>query len=150
MFESRYGPQALSLLRIVAALLFLLHGTSKLFSFPPFPMDLPQPGDLLWIGAIIEIAGGLLLLVGFLSRPAAFIALGRDGGRLLDVPCAAIDLPVGQYGRAGDPVLLHFPADRGGGAGSVEHGRLAQPNRDPHRGFDRGTAALVRAAPARP
>ena len=77
MFESRYGPQALSLLRIIAALLFVLHGTSKLFNYPSFPMDLPQPGDLLWIGAIIEIACGLLLLVGFFSRPAAFIASGE-------------------------------------------------------------------------
>ena len=41
MGEGRYALQALSLLRIVAALLFLLHGTSKLLGFPPFPMPLP-------------------------------------------------------------------------------------------------------------
>ena len=77
MVEGRYGPQALSLLRIVTALLFLLHGTSKLFNFPAFPMDLPQPGTLLWIGAILELVGGLLLLVGLFSRPVAFVLSGE-------------------------------------------------------------------------
>ena len=77
MPDSRYGPQALSLLRIIAALLFLLHGTSKLVNFPPFPMALPETGTLLWFGAIVEIPCGLLLLAGFFSRPAAFIASGE-------------------------------------------------------------------------
>lgn len=75
--EGRWAGEALSLLRIVAALLFLLHGTSKLVGFPPYPMALPQPGELLWIGAIIELVGGLMLLVGFLSRPVAFILSGQ-------------------------------------------------------------------------
>jgi len=77
MGEGRYGPQALSLLRIVAALLFMLHGTSKLVNFPPFPMALPEAGTLLWIGAIIELVGGLMLLVGLLSRPVAFVLSGE-------------------------------------------------------------------------
>lgn len=77
MGEGRYAPQALSLLRIVAALLFLLHGTSKLLNYPPFPTTLPEPGDLLWIAAIIELFGGLLLLLGLFSRPVAFIASGE-------------------------------------------------------------------------
>ena len=75
--EGRYAPQALSLLRIVTSLLFLLHGTSKLFNFPPFPMDLPAPGSLLWIGAILELVGGLMLLVGLFSRPVAFVLSGE-------------------------------------------------------------------------
>jgi putative oxidoreductase len=77
MSDSRYGPQALSLLRIVAALLFMLHGASKLFNYPPFPMALPQPGTLLWIAALLELTGGLLLLVGLFSRPVAFILSGE-------------------------------------------------------------------------
>ena len=43
-FEGRWAGEALSLLRIVAALLFLLHGSIKLFGFPPFPMELPPTG----------------------------------------------------------------------------------------------------------
>ena len=77
MGEGRYAPQALSLLRIVAALLFVLHGSSKLFNFPPFPMALPETGTMLWIGAILELVGGLLLLVGLFSRPVAFVLSGE-------------------------------------------------------------------------
>jgi putative oxidoreductase len=72
-----YGPQALSLLRIVAALLFVLHGTSKLVNFPPFPKALPEIGTMLWVGAIIELVGGLLVLAGLFARPAAFILSGE-------------------------------------------------------------------------
>ena len=75
--EGRWAGQALSLLRIVASLLFMLHGTSKLFNFPAFPMALPEPGSLLWIGALLELFGGLLLLGGFLSRPIAIILSGE-------------------------------------------------------------------------
>ena len=79
MFEdTRYADKALGLLRIVAALLFILHGTSKLFGFPPFTMgDLPPVGSLLWVGALLEAVGGLLLLVGLLSRLVAFILSGE-------------------------------------------------------------------------
>ena len=77
MFNDRYSGQALSLLRIVAALLFLLHGTSKLFGFPPLSMPAPEPGSLLWLGALLELVGGSLLLVGFFSRPIAFILSGE-------------------------------------------------------------------------
>lgn len=78
MLEGRYANQALGLLRIVAGLLFLLHGCSKLFGFPPFPMGpLPGIGSMLWIGAIVETVGGFLILIGLFSRPAALIASGE-------------------------------------------------------------------------
>lgn len=77
MFNDRYSGQALSVLRIVAALLFLLHGTSKLFGFPPSAMPAPEPGSLLWLGALLELIGGSLLLVGLFSRPVAFLLSGE-------------------------------------------------------------------------
>jgi putative oxidoreductase len=77
MVEGRYAPQALSLLRIVAALLFLQHGTSKVFQFPPFPMGDVPVGSLFWIAGVIEIIGGLLLLAGLFSRPVAFLLSGE-------------------------------------------------------------------------
>lgn len=74
----RYAPQALGLLRIVAAILFIEHGTSKLFGFPPFSMGaLPEVGTLLWIAAILELVGGLLLLIGLFTRPVAFLLSGQ-------------------------------------------------------------------------
>ena len=79
MFNNRYSSQALSVLRIVAALLFVLHGTSKLFGFPPMPegMTMPEAGDIRWLGAILEVIGGSLILVGFFTRPVAFLLSGE-------------------------------------------------------------------------
>jgi putative oxidoreductase len=75
---AEWAPRALSVLRIVAGLLFLEHGTSKLFGIPPFTLGpMPAPFSLLWIGAVIESVGGLLVLLGLFTRPAAFIMSGE-------------------------------------------------------------------------
>jgi len=71
---SAYAPQALAVLRIVTALLFIEHGTQKLFGFPVPAMG-PTEGLMLLAG-ILETVGGLLILVGFLTRPVAFILCG--------------------------------------------------------------------------
>ena len=58
---SRWQPQLLAILRIVAGLLFLEHGTSKFFDFPvAFPMPGPLP-PMLMVAGIIEIAAGMLI-----------------------------------------------------------------------------------------
>ena len=80
---SKYAPQALAVLRIVTALLFIEHGTAKLFGFPVMPsMGGASPGGdglppLMLIGGILEAFGGLAILVGFLTRPVAFILAGE-------------------------------------------------------------------------
>ena len=76
-FGGRYAPQALSLLRIVAALIFLLHGSSKLLGFPPSEMPMPPAMSFLWFGGVLELIGGLILLFGLFSRPVAFILSGE-------------------------------------------------------------------------
>ena len=75
--DGRYAAQALSLLRIVAALIFLLHGSTKLLGFPPSEMPMPAAMSLPWIGGVLELVGGLMLLFGILSRPVAFILSGE-------------------------------------------------------------------------
>jgi len=71
-------PYALGALRIVAALLFMAHGTQKLFGFPAPPEGgLPEMWSLFWIGAWIETAGGALLLGGLFTRPVAFLLSGQ-------------------------------------------------------------------------
>ena len=73
---SRWQPQLLAALRIVAALLFIAHGTVKLFGFPvAFPM--PELPPLLLAAGVIELVAGLLILLGLFTRPAAFIASGQ-------------------------------------------------------------------------
>lgn len=77
MGEGRYAPQALSLLRIVSALIFLFHGTAKLFGFPETPMPPPPVGSLFWIAGAMELVGGLLLLIGLFARLVAFLLSGE-------------------------------------------------------------------------
>jgi len=75
---SPVGPILLSVLRIVAALLFLEHGTIKLFGFPPgSPMPMPATFTLLWFAGLIELAGGALMAVGLFTRSAAFLCAGE-------------------------------------------------------------------------
>jgi putative oxidoreductase len=72
---SKYTPELLSIARIVIGLLFLEHGISKLFDFPHGPVQ-PAMGSLIWFQGIIELVGGALFTVGFLTRPVAFILAG--------------------------------------------------------------------------
>lgn len=73
----RLAPYVLSVLRIVAALLFLEHGLSKFFGYPS--ATAPHPGlfDTEWFAAAIEFAGGILLTLGLFSRAAALIMSGE-------------------------------------------------------------------------
>ena len=69
----KWAHFAVSILRIVAALLFLEHGLQKYMGFPgPGPAMTP----LLWVQGAIEIVGGILLLIGAFTRPVAFILCG--------------------------------------------------------------------------
>lgn len=66
--------QTYALMRIVAGLLFLWHGTQKLFGFPVAP---PQvPAFVIYIAGPIELIGGLLVLIGLFAGWAAFLCSG--------------------------------------------------------------------------
>ena len=73
---SRYRPQALGALRIMTALLFISHGTQKLFGFPASQMDGSLPTMLL-VAALLELVGGIVVLIGLFTRPVAFILSGQ-------------------------------------------------------------------------
>jgi len=66
----------LSLLRVMAGLLVLQHGTSKVLNFPTGPMNATSLTSMSGIAGIIELVGGALLVVGFMTRPAAFTLSG--------------------------------------------------------------------------
>jgi len=72
------APRMRAVLRIVAALIFLEHGTQKLFGFPAPPAaGLPAMFGLLWFAAVLELVGGLLLALGLFTRPVAFVLAGE-------------------------------------------------------------------------
>jgi putative oxidoreductase len=73
---SKYWPEALSIVRIVVGLLFLEHGTSKLFGFPTPATAQPVMWSLHWVQGVIELAGGALFTIGLFTRPVAFILAG--------------------------------------------------------------------------
>lgn len=70
-----YAPYAYALLRMVVGLLFAMHGSQKLLGVPGDGQTV-QIASLMGVAGIIELVGGLLILVGFLTRFAAFIASG--------------------------------------------------------------------------
>ena len=77
-YLSRWTPHALGLLRIVAGLIFLEHGTQKFLGFPGGEMAGVGLGldSLGAYAGLIEIACGLLIALGLFTRPAAFLASG--------------------------------------------------------------------------
>ena len=76
--STAWAPRMLGILRIVAALIFIAHGTQKLFGFPAPPQSgLPAAFSLYWIGGVLEAFGGLLLLLGLFTRPVAFVLAGE-------------------------------------------------------------------------
>jgi putative oxidoreductase len=73
-----WAPRFLSVLRIVVGLLFLEHGTAKLFGWPHMQMfDNLQTFQLVWFAGIIELVGGGLLAIGLFTRCVAFVMSGE-------------------------------------------------------------------------
>jgi putative oxidoreductase len=71
-----WAPRMLSVLRIVAGLLFFAHGTQKLLGFPASEFS-PEVLSLPWIAGALELVGGPLLVLGLFTRPVAFVLSGQ-------------------------------------------------------------------------
>jgi putative oxidoreductase len=122
---TRWQPQLLALLRIVAGLLFLEHGTMKLFHFPAAQMPGPLP-MLMMVAAVIELVAGVLITLGLFTRLAAFIASGEMAvayfmGHFPKSPWPGVNM--------GDAAILFcfvflYLAAAGAGAWSVDGARV--------------------------
>jgi putative oxidoreductase len=75
-FYFTLAPYLLSTMRIAAALLFMQHGSQKLFSIPP-AQQTPPLMSLMGLAGVLELFGGLLILWGLFTRPVAFILSGQ-------------------------------------------------------------------------
>jgi putative oxidoreductase len=79
-FLGRYSDQIYSLTRIVVAMMFWMHGTTKLFGFPPGARGGARSLEMfsmIWTAGVIETIGGFLVMVGFGATWAAFICSGE-------------------------------------------------------------------------
>ncbi|HEV7914123.1 MAG TPA: DoxX family protein [Albitalea sp.] len=75
---SPWQPQLLAVLRIVSAYMFLLHGSAKLLGVPHVAMfDNLQLMSMYGFAGILELVGGILLLIGLFTRPVAFVLSGE-------------------------------------------------------------------------
>jgi putative oxidoreductase len=75
-----WSPYLLSVLRIVAAFLFIQFGTAKWFAFPAAIMPgggTATIGSLAWFASVLETFGGAFLLLGLFTRPVAFLLSGE-------------------------------------------------------------------------
>jgi putative oxidoreductase len=71
-----------ALLRIVTGLLFMQHGVQKLFGLLVDPSRGPWTGappmfSQFWFAGVLETFGGALIVLGFFTRPVAFLLAGE-------------------------------------------------------------------------
>jgi len=71
-----YTAQLLSVFRIMSGLLFLQHGTTKYLSIPVTKMSGVAPLSISGAAGLIELVGGILIVIGLFTRPVAFILSG--------------------------------------------------------------------------
>ena len=72
----KYSDHAYALMRIVTGFMFSFHGLQKIFGIlSEHPM--PAVGSQIWMGGIIELVAGFLILIGFQTRWAAFLSSGQ-------------------------------------------------------------------------
>ena len=74
-FLSSYNARIYALMRIVVGFLFLWHGVQKLFGFQS-SMPAGVPAFVIYIAGPIELVGGTLVMIGLLTRWAAFLCSG--------------------------------------------------------------------------
>ncbi|MGH6800056.1 MAG: DoxX family protein [Methylocella sp.] len=126
-----WQPRLLGLLRIVTALLLLQHGTAKLFGFPHVAMfDNLQLMSLVGVAGVLELAGGILLLLGIFTRPVAFILSGEMAAAYFIAHAQKSFFPILNQGELAVLycfVLLYL-AVAGGGAWSLTRDNVTPPS----------------------
>jgi putative oxidoreductase len=120
-YLGKYSPYFYALLRIIAGLMFAMHGTQKLFSWPVAGPPSPLPPMLLAAG-ILELVLGLLIAVGFLTGYAAFIASGEMAAAFFIQHAPRGLLPIVNQGELAVLYcfLFLYMASRGSGPWSID------------------------------
>jgi putative oxidoreductase len=118
---SDWEPRMLSILRIIAGLLFMQHGLSKLFGFPSAAMH-PPFLTLLWFAGVLECFGGALVALGLFTRVAAFLLSGEMAVAYFMVHAPQGFFPLLNHGELAvlDCFVFLFLAVAGGGEWSLD------------------------------
>lgn len=127
---SSWSPRVLSVLRIVAGFLMVWHGSQKLFGYP---ISLPPgaEGPLVLTAGVIEFFGGLLILVGLFTRPAAFLMSGLMAAAYFMAHAPSGFLPIVNQGELAAiySFLYLYLAFAGGGSWSLD-ALIRNPSRE--------------------
>ncbi len=126
-----WQPRLLGLLRIATALLFLQHGTAKLLGFPHVAtFDNLRLLSLVGVAGVLELAGGILLLLGVFTRPVAFILSGEMAFAYFLAHAQKSFFPVLNQGELAALYCFVFLylAVAGGGAWSLMRDRITPPS----------------------
>ena len=120
-FLGKYSPYIYALLRIVAGLMFAMHGTQKLFGWPGGKPPVPV-ASMMGVAGIIELVCGLLIAIGLLTGYAAFIASGEMAVAYFMVHQPIGALPITNNGEAAAlfAFIFLYIASRGSGLWSVD------------------------------
>ena len=122
-YHERWSPRLLSVLRIVVALLFMQHGSQKLIGFPgKQPVQGVALFSLIGIAGVLELFGGMLLLIGSYTRPVAFVLFAEMVVAYFKAHAPSGFWPLlnrGELAFLYGAVFLYFIA-AGGGAWSVD------------------------------
>ena len=121
-FLNRWSPRVLSILRFVAGFLMIWHGSQKLFGFP-IALPAGADGPVILIAGIIEFFGGLLILVGLFTRPAAFLMSGLMAAAYFMAHASGGFLPIVNGGELAAiySFLYLYLTFSGGGLWSLDH-----------------------------
>ena len=124
--RERWTSLFLSILRIVAALILMQHGSQKLFHYPPSGTPGPVAPLVLMsqtgLAGVLEFFGGLMLLLGLFTRPVAFILSGEMAVAYFQVHAPRAFLPIVNRGELAMILCFVFLylAFAGGGSWSVD------------------------------
>ena len=120
-FLGKYSPYIYAILRIVAGLMFAMHGSQKLFGIPGNKPPLPF-ASLLGVGGAIELITGLMIALGLLAGYAAFIASGEMAVAYFMTHASQGFLPIINHGELAVLYcfLFFYIGARGSGVWSID------------------------------
>jgi putative oxidoreductase len=160
-FETRlagYHSPVLSVFRIIFGLMYLMHGSQKLFDWPiPSPAPVQVGSFPFWWAGLIEFVLGVLITLGLFTRIAAFIASGEMAVAYFWMHWPPLDGPAKPFwpiANGGEPAVVYcfaflLLATAGAGAWSVDARRRARVGAVAPGRVVTGTAAPTATAPRR-